>query len=338
LAAPKKDYLGLFGGIVRAAFLGETFRLDRNNYVLNPTLVGKYDVLRSISNPASEFERLVKDLPADFKTVAKSELYRRSGGWIEKGEESRRFKEIELDGKPSVIPILGKPSVGIDTSSDSEWTYLCIACFDDVESGYSFLEKHLRLPKAKEPAEIKWLKLNPAYRESVTGKLPALIGMSCNAILVIKTNALMNPEEKIVDVFIKLISGSFSGYERMQGELRTALKDKFFTLINETPTHCDPDFSPLTTDKIVRQLVRTLAGTRPFVPLHAGLKSEESHPIQVADVICGAVKGLLQGKLQEKIGLVQIPYDNKLKGKERTAKVYYWTKEKATPVPRAVNT
>lgn len=326
MPAPKKDYLGTFSNLVRATFLGETYRLGSNDYVLQPMLLGKYDVLRSIENPASDFERLIKALPPEFKSVAHSELYRKSAGWIQRGEEGRRFKEIELGGKLFIVPTLGKSSVGLDTSGDSEWTYLCIACFDDAECGYEYLERHLKLPKAKQPSELKWMRLNPDYRARVVENLRTLFEMSGSAVLIIKTNALVSPEEKLTDAFIKLIAGSFSGYERMQGELRAGLRDKFFSLTNETPIHCDSDFSPLSTDKIVRQLVKTLAAGRQFTPLHVGLKSEESHPIQVADIICGASKTLIRERRHSEAGLNQIPFDNKLKGKEKDAKAYYWTR------------
>ncbi len=332
----KKDYLGMFSGLVRATFLGEAYRLGSNNYVLKPALLGKYDILRSIGNPASEFERLVRDLPSEFKSVARSELYRKSAGWVERGKESRRFKEIEVNGKPFIVPTLSEGNVGIDTSGDSEWTYLCVACFDDAECGYAYLERHLKLPKAKQPAELKWMKLNERYRQSVVKNLATLFEMSLNALLIIKTNALVRPEEKLTDAFIKVVSGSFSGYERMQGDFRLKLREGFFSLTNETPIHCDADFSPMPTDKVVRQLVKTLAGSMPFTPLHVGLKSEESHPIQVADLICGVAKSLISERRQSRAGLSQIPFDNKLKGKGKTAKVYYWSSRRTTQVPRVV--
>ncbi len=156
------------------------------------------------------------------------------------------------------------------------------------------------------------------------GNLLTLFEMSARAIFIIKTNALVKPEEKLTDAFIKLIDGSFSGYERMQGELRAELRREFFKLTNETPVHCDADFSPLSTDKIVRQLVRTLAGNLSFTPIHVGLKSEESHPIQVADIICGATKTLIQTNRESEAELKQIPFNNKLKGKRKDAKVFYW--------------
>jgi hypothetical protein len=110
----------------------------------------------------------------------------------------------------------------------------------------------------------------------------------------------------------------------MQGVLRAELREKFFSLMNETPIHCDADFSPLSTDKIVRQLVKSLSAGKPFTPLHVGLKSEESHPIQVADIMCGAAKTLIRQDQLSKAALNQIPFDNKLKGKGKDAKIYYW--------------
>ncbi len=326
VTAKKKDYLGTFSGLARATFLGETYHLDNNSYVLQPALLGKYDLLRSITNPASEFDRLVRDLPSEFKSVARTELYRKNAGWIERGERDRRFKEIELDGKPFIIPILSKGSVGIDTSSDSGLTYICIACFDDAECGYTFLERHLKLPKAIEPTEFKWSKLDSDNRNAVVSALPGLVKMSTNAILVIKTNALVSPEEKTTDAFIKLIDGCFSGYERLQGEFRVRLRQRFFSLTNDVAVHCDADFSPTTTEKIVRHLVRVVSGGSAYTPLLASLKSEESHPIQVADVICGAAKALIrEGRLSE-AGLEQLPFNNRLKGKGKEAKAYYWTR------------
>ncbi|MDG6925018.1 MAG: hypothetical protein JRN09_00540 [Nitrososphaerota archaeon] len=324
--AKKKDYLGTFSGLTRARFLGEPYHLGNNVYTLQPSLLGKYDLLRSISNPASEFDRLVRDLPLEFKSVARTELYRKSGGWIERGEKYRSFKEIEVDGKPFVVPILSKASVGIDTSSESGLTYICIVCFDDADCGRAYLETHLRLPKATQPTEFKWSKLNAAHRDEVTAALPCLIRMSANAILVIKTNALVSPEEKTTDAFIKLIDGCFSGYERLQGEFRARLRERFFSLTNDVATHCDPDFSPMTPDKIVRQLVRVLAAGNPYTPLMVPLKSHESCPIQVADMICGATKNLIREKRYAGVGLQPLPFDNKLKGKD--AKAYYWTRQK----------
>ncbi|MGD0639094.1 MAG: hypothetical protein ABSA72_13760, partial [Nitrososphaerales archaeon] len=192
----KKDYLGLFSAIVRAGFLGEVYSLDGNAYQLKPTLLDKYEVLRSVNNPASELERLVRDLPSDFKSVARSELYRKQGGWIDRGVEGRKIREVDLKGKSYVVPVLGKPTVGIDTSSNDEWTFICFACFDDAERAYTYLDRYLELPKSKTPNEIKWLKLNNHLRESVVQNLSTLLRLSCSTVLIVKTSALIKPEEK----------------------------------------------------------------------------------------------------------------------------------------------
>ena len=138
------------------------------------------------------------------------------------------------------------------------------------------------------------------------------------------------------DIFIKLVDGAFSGYEIMQGDLRKELRTMFFSLTNNTPMHCDPDFSPLTTAKAVRLLVKTLSHGESFVPLHVGLRSDESHSIQVADIICGSVKTIINEKHQETIRIRQLGFYNKLKGSQKDAKVFYWINEKSTQVSEAV--
>ncbi|MGI0079548.1 MAG: hypothetical protein ACRECH_07980 [Nitrososphaerales archaeon] len=323
-----KDYLGILQGIVRASFLGDPYVLGQKRYQLKPILLEKYSVLRTIRNPANELERLIKDLPSDFRSVAKSELYRKAGGWIEQSEKSRKLMEVEDDPKNFLVPYLDQgKSVGLDTSSRGDGTsYLAVCCFNDAETGFAFLERYLELPKAKEPLELKWRKIDSKYRESVLSNFSRILNICCDAVLLIKTNALMSPEEKISDIFLKLIGGAFSGYEKMQGELRNGLRMLFFSLVNNTPIHCDSDFAPLTTDKIVRFLVKSLSSGERFVPLHVGLKSEESHPIQVSDIICGALKNLdgeERSALSSK-GFAQIAFDNKLKGDQKFARVYYW--------------
>lgn len=233
---------------------------------------------------------------------------------------------------------IARDCIGLDTSSgDDDTSYLAICCFKDAESGYAYLEKHLQLPKAKQPKELKWRKIDSDNRDLVLSRFGTLLNISCDAILLLKTNALKKPEEKLSDIFIKLIAGSFSGYEHFKGDERTELKRMFFSLVNNTPVHFDSDFSPLSTDKIVRFLVRTLADGGRFLPLHVGLRSEESHPIQVADIICGSLKTLSNKDALLSNAFRQIPFDDKLKGGQKFAKTYYWTNQKTTQVSKAVN-
>ncbi|MGQ9641632.1 MAG: hypothetical protein ACUVUF_05855 [Candidatus Bathycorpusculaceae bacterium] len=65
--------------------------------------------------------------------------------------------------------------------------------------------------------------------------------------------------------------------------------------MNGVETHCDADFRPLTPEKIVRLLVQTLAKKdggefETYTPLFANLRSHESKPIQIADIIAGIVR------------------------------------------------
>ena len=72
------------------------------------------------------------------------------------------------------------------------------------------------------------------------------------------------------------------------------------------------------------------------MPLHVGLRSEESHSIQVADLICGLMKTIIRDKKNETFGIHQIPFYNKLKGKQKDAKAFYSVNEKSTQVPKTV--
>ena len=82
---------------------------------------------------------------------------------------------------------------------------------------------------------------------------------------------------------------------------------------------------------IVHQLVKTLSGGLPFTPLHVVLKSEASHPIQLSDIICGAVKSLIQEDKESELGFKQISFNKKLKGKSKDAKVFVWENQARDP-------
>lgn len=108
-------------------------------------------------------------------------------------------------------------------------------------------------------------------------------------IVMIKTNSMKNPVEKPVDIFVKLINGLFTNYDYKSDE-RILLRKELFKLSNEISIYCDPDFHPLTPAKIVKQSVKILADGNTFVPLHVLKDSHESEPIQVTDILCGALK------------------------------------------------
>jgi len=80
--------------------------------------------------------------------------------------------------------------------------------------------------------------------------------------------------------------------------MRPKLKKKFFQAINGVEIHFDADFRPLTPEKIVRLSVQTLAKKdadyETYTPLFANLHSNESKPIQTADIIAGAIRTMIE--------------------------------------------
>lgn len=60
--------------------------------------------------------------------------------------------------------------------------------------------------------------------------------------------------------------------------------------------HCDSDFTPVSPEDVVRTLVRQLAkidsGFDRFTPVNVPLRSHESIPIQIADILVGAIREL----------------------------------------------
>lgn len=79
--------------------------------------------------------------------------------------------------------------------------------------------------------------------------------------------------------------------------MRPELKKKFFQAINSVEIHYDADFRPLTPEKIVRLSVQTLAKKNAdyetYTPLFVNLHSHESNHIQIADIIAGAIRTLI---------------------------------------------
>ena len=317
----------LFTELVRCSFLGGNQVIEAKPFTLEPTILRKYDFLRSDPEFGSktQMNRLFSELPSDFKGTAKSELYRKKKGWIERSNNERKVKQFSVDEDIFLIPFLSKSSVGIDTSSKDDDTYVCIAFFDNHSAGYHYLEKILNIPKAKKNHgdEFKWNKLNPECRQYVSENLETLLKISCSMVIMIKTNALKNPDEKLVDIFIKLINGWFTNYDYKSDD-RLLLRKELFKLSNETPIHCDSDFQPLTPVKIVKQFVKILADGNPFDPLHVLKDSHESEPIQITDILCGALKQHIIDKNNN--FLIPWEFHNKLKTKnvEKIAKCYLW--------------
>ena len=308
------------------AFLGESQQINDSTYVLEPTILSKSDfVSQNVKfGSKSQMNRLFNDLPEDFQTTAKSELYRKSGGWVDRGVKEKKIKQFNLEDNCMLVPILSNKAVGIDTSSNNDDTYVCIAFFDNYKAGYHYLEKMLQIPKSRTPhVEFKSYKLDSKYKDILDKQLENLLKISCSAILMIKTNALRHMNEKMIDVFIKLIKGCFTDYDHLH-QTRKSLQEELFALANKTPIHCDEDFSPQLPYKIVRQLVQNLSDGKPFESLHVEKESHESEPIQLTDIICGILKQHIINK--DRRFLVPWEFDNtfKCKPNAKFAKAFIW--------------
>ena len=270
----------LFLSIIRAAYLGDKFQYNNRTYNLKPTLVNPYDFSRRIIHPSNDYYRLLASLDAHFKDLARTEVYRKNTGWIAqglKGHHGQRIRRIKYGKEVFLIPVLsGNSSVGIDTSSIEHKTSVMAFCFTpDAEAAYTYLERHLFLPKTHNHAEFKWTKLNREYKAKVLVKFSLLLLLSCSALLVIETDAIISSFGKFENTFRNLIDGCFSGCERDTNK-RVALKKKLFQLANNVPIHCDKDFPHLPPDKAVKTFVQTLAKQNGwyerYTPLYAPLK------------------------------------------------------------------
>jgi hypothetical protein len=336
----KKDskWINLFFDIIEKAYLGKEFVYGKGTFRLQPTLVRPSDFHRRTFGPSlTSYESLLKALDPNFKTVASSEVYRVRTGWIAqgiRGHNGRKIRRIKVNKDIFLIPDLSKrPSVAVDTSGfgDND-TVIVICIIPDYEGAYFFLEEHLKLPKDHYKKELHWWKLNSTYKQDLVKKFNLILTICCDGLLVIKTNALKDRRGKIENLFKNLIEGCFSGYERdpTQRNLRPALKKKFFEAINGVETHCDADFRPLTPEKIVRLLAQTLAKKNAgqferYTPLFANLRSHESKPIQIADIIAGTVRTLIEqdGSLNP---LQPLPFNlcKMKKYSDNPPKAYFW--------------
>ena len=330
-------WIELFLSIIRNAYLGQKLVYENRTFKLEPTLVTPYDFSRKIRRPKNDYEKLLVSLNSSFKAAARTEVYRRKKGWVAAGLEGyhgMRIRRVTIDEDVFLLPVLSQGnSIGIDTSSIENNVTILVFCFiSDYEAAYTYLEKHMILPKTHNHPEFKWAKLNQNYKMKVLEKFKMLLAISCDAILLIETDAIISPAGKFENLFKNLIEGCFSGYEKhpVQSRLRSHLRKKFFQLANNVQVHCDKDFPHLASDKAVKLLVQTLAKRNgwyeQYTPLYAPLKSHESKPIQVADIIVGTAKTKIQNN-ESLEPLSPLPFDKRKIAafKGRYAKAYYWT-------------
>lgn len=326
-------WIKLFLSIIHAAYLGGKFQYKNKTYQLEPTLVNPYDFSRRIAHPSNEYHKLLADLDPTFKDLARTEVYRRNTGWIAqglKGYHGQRIRKIKHGKEIYLIPVLSNnSSVGIDTSSIEQKTSIIAFCFiPDAEAAYTYLERHLLLPKTHNHAEFKWIKLNSEYKAKILENFNLLLRVCCNALLIMETDTIISPVGKFENTFKNLIEGCFSGYER-DANKRATLRKTLFQLANNVPIHCDKDFPNLPSDKAVKLLVQTLAKQNGwyerYTPLYAPLASHESKPIQIADIIAGAIRTKIQQK-ETLDPLAPLPFDKRKIAScpGKSAKAFYW--------------
>lgn len=148
---------------------------------------------------------------------------------------------------------------------------------------------------------------------------------------MIRTNALIDRRDPAETLFNNLMEGCFSGYEAdsVQNQLRPALRQRFFGMVNGTAIHCDNDFRPLVPIKIAKSVVTTLARRNGFseacTPLCAALGSHESKPIQIADIIVGMIRTkLANGDSIDPLKPLFFDARKMKKYKGTLPKGYYW--------------
>ena len=335
-AAKDQNWIELFFEIIEKVYAGSRFTYKNQSYQLKPTLVRPADFYRRVGTPDSSFTSLLKNLDVTFKTVARSEVYRAGTGWIDqgiKGFNGKKIFRISVGKESFLIPDFASGrSVGIDTSGlgDDE-TVIAISCIPDYLGAYSFLELHKQLPKDHVKNELHWVKLNQSYRDALLSEFELVLSICCDGLLVIKTNALIDRKDPAETLFNNLMEGCFSGYETdpSQGQLRPAIRQKFFGMVNGTAIHCDNDFRPLVPIKIAKSVVTTLARRNGFLelctPLCAALGSHESKPIQISDIIVGMIRTKLSNN-ESVAPLKPLYFDARKMKKYRgnLPKVYYW--------------
>jgi len=321
-----------FFGIVRAAYLGEEYRLGARTFNLSPRIVRPYDFSRRTITRSDEYGRLMASLDSKFRDAARSDLYRRRTGWLDRGKKDSKVRVIGIDGDLHVVPVLTQEkTVAIDTSTmNNSPMVLGICNMPDYRSTYVYLEKHLALPKTHNHEEFHWSKLNPDNRQKVLNSFSTFLQIACNALLVIKTDAFISPLGKLENIFSNLVDGCFSGYETTEGKHRYSLRKSLYAITNKVPIHCDADFGPLKPLQVATIYVKRLGiGLQPDpTPTFANLRSHQSQPIQVADILVGAIRTKLQqGDTLPLLKTLKFDKRKIRKQKGKTVSAWFWSTE-----------
>lgn len=335
----KKTNYRIFLETVERVFSGCKFQHENILRELSPTILSTSDLLGYSEEPKNPYEMYLKQLPESFKRSVRSELYRADTGWITRSKDEKRILQYPFEGQSYLVPIMSDPAVGIDSSDTSESKIIVFAFYDNYGAATSYLENHLHIPKSKNPVEFKWNKLDPKFRHMIHQNIEVILNLSCKAVFIVNTNFINILRKMNTNNFINMIDGCFTGYNKdpvQNINFRRELRHKFFECINNTPTHCDPDFLSIRPERIVRLLVRLLSKyndePQPNVPLYALLTSEESEPIQISDLLAGVINMKISNEENPPHPFSQLFFNTKkLSKKYREAgvfiKAYFWLRE-----------
>jgi hypothetical protein len=263
-------------------------QLGGKTFDLKPTIPRAYDFSRKIVSPNNQYEQLLCSLGSDFKSTARTEIYRKKTGWLARGVAQKKIRVVTSNGDLHILPLLNaRRTVGIDSSTvANSMTVIVFAFLPDYDIGPTFLNRHIGLQKS---VEYKWANLQRHEKLQLVKMLPNFMKFVCDGVLVIKTDALIQPIGQRLHILRNLIEGCFSGYERLHGKRRAEAREWYFDRCNSVEIHCDSDFSPLTPLQICNVFVRSLSAGKTAVPLFAKLESHESNSIQTADMLAGAL-------------------------------------------------
>lgn len=329
------SHYDLFLKTVDGMYNGLSFNYQKKRIDLAPSIPSSYDLIRDSRDPGTDLDKFISTLPEEFRRNARSELYRAKRGWIDRGITENQIIKFTLGDTTNIVPVLSKPAVGIDSSSN----VFVVCCFDNFLGGITYLEKHLDLPKSSKKNEYKWYELNRDNRIKLVKHLEKILNISCKGIFTIHTNMINSTNKLTYNQLTSMIEGCFSGYEKnpmQNSEFRRSLKRRFFSWSNERPIHCDSDFQSLRPDMIVKILVQTLSKEYGKIqacePYFATLESEKSLPIQLADIIVGTINNKLRIGENPPYPLKHLLFDRRkinriLRAQDRWAAGYYWMRE-----------
>jgi hypothetical protein len=320
---------------VNELYQGIDFTHNKHTIHLSPTILSPYDLISGVKEQKSDCEKYLVSLPQTFRNTAKSELYRSESGWINRGVSERKIVAFSIDKTHKIAPVLNpQKAVGIDSSKN----IIAICCYDNQTSGYHYLENILNMPKSKTNNEYHWNKLNNQNKKTITNNLEILVSIACERMMIIDTNLINSNNHLTKNQLTGMIEGCFSGYENdpdQNGEFRTKLRESLFNLTNNVQCHCDPDFQTIKPPDIVRTLVQTLSKKdgriQQFTPLYTNLRSHESQPIQITDLIAGCIRTNLYSS-EPPLSLNRLYFNEKHlttadKRKKLYVKAYHWERK-----------